>query len=64
MQVRAIALGYGGRAGDHALRQIGEVFEMDDAVAKVALARPGGTWFEPVEIDRPARRAAKDDALA
>ena len=63
MQVRATALGYGGRTGDHALRQIGEVFEMDDAVAKTALARQGGTWFEAVEAEKP-RRSAKDDALA
>lgn len=48
MKVRATALGYAGKDG-HALRQPGDVFEIDDAQAKQSLSRPGGTWFEPVE---------------
>jgi len=62
MLVRAIAQGYAGKGG-HALRQPGDVFEIEDDLAKIGLSRPGGTWFEPVESEKPGRKP-KDDALA
>jgi len=61
MQVRALQLGYGGLAGQHALRQPGEVFEMDDAIAKVSLARKEGTWFEQVDGKKGGKPADKQE---
>lgn len=65
MRVRALEPGYAGtiRDGvpDYALRAAGEVFEIDDAIAKVGLSKPGGTWFEVVE--EPKARTKKDDPL-
>lgn len=60
MQVRAIALGYGGPTNGHALRQPGEVFEMDDEIAKKSLARKEGTWFEAVD-GKKSRAADKQE---
>ncbi|SPA25878.1 conserved hypothetical protein [Cupriavidus taiwanensis] len=54
MLVRAIQQGYAGKGG-HQLREPGDVFEIEDEVAKVSLAKPGGTWFEAVEADKPGR---------
>jgi hypothetical protein len=62
MLVRALQEGYAGKGG-HALRQPGDVFEIEDEIAKVSLAKPGGTWFEPVEEPK-ARRGKQEDALA
>lgn len=66
MRVRALEAGYAGKIGadgvpDYALRAAGEVFEIDDEIAKVGLARKGGTWFEPVE--EPKGKAKKEDPL-
>lgn len=60
MRVRAIAHGYAGKDG-HAFRNPGDEFEIDDEQAKVSLAKPGGTWFEPV---KEPKRGRQDDALA
>lgn len=54
MLVRAIEMGYAGKDG-HAIRHPGDVFEIEDEIAKVSLAKKGGTWFEPVESDKPKR---------
>ena len=54
MRVIATATGYGGKDG-HQLREPGDVFEIEDEVAKVSLARSGGTWFKPVEDEKPGR---------
>lgn len=62
MLVRAKAAGYAGKGG-HALRQPGDVFEVEDESAKVSLAKPGGTWFEPVEEkkdEKPSGGKPKD----
>lgn len=61
MLVRAIQQGYAGKGG-HQLREPGDVFEIEDEVAKVSLAKPGGTWFEPVEADKPQRPGGKSKA--
>lgn len=63
MLVRALAVGYAGKGG-HALRQPGDVFEIDDDQAKVSLAKPGGTWFEVVEEPKPQGKQAKKDGDA
>lgn len=65
MRVIAIATGYGGLGG-HQLREPGDVFEIEDEIAKVSLARPGGTWFKPFKDDKPTQgsRQQKADDLA
>lgn len=59
MLVRAIEMGYAGKDG-HALQQPGDVFEIEDELAKVALARPQGTWFVPVEAEKGKRGKVED----
>ena len=66
MLVRAIKQGYAGKNG-HLFREPGDVFEIEDDVAKVSLAR-GDTWFEPVNDGKPAkpenRRSRNDSELS
>lgn len=63
MLVRALQVGYAGKGG-HALREPGDVFEIDDEQAKVSLAKPGGTWFEAVEEPKREGRKARGEGDA
>lgn len=44
MLVRAIEKGYGGLPGQHAIREPGDVFEVEDGAK--------ATWFQPAEPPR------------
>ena len=68
MRVRAKEAGYAGTIGadgvpDYALRAAGDVFEIDDEIAKAGLARAGGTWFEPLDEPKAKGKTNKDDPL-
>ncbi|OZI58711.1 hypothetical protein [Bordetella genomosp. 1] len=64
MLVRATKQGYGGKNGQHQLREEGDVFEVEDGAK--------GSWFEPVEKSDDSgnrggsnrRGRQSDDALA
>lgn len=59
MLVRALKQGYAGKDG-HQWREPGDVFEMEDDVAKKSLDR-GDTWFEPVKDEKSKPRAKAED---